>query len=208
MLSIENDEVSGLIPHQKWFVEKITSSVSGFTLDCGCGRGLWSKKLMEKRLDVIGVDISTRRLRYAKIKGNNDQVICASSKHLPFKQNCFDSALFIEVIEHLSEKDQIKALDEMHRILKNHGTLVVTTPNKPIYDFLSKYSSLFRYNSEHIKELSFWEFKNLIMRYFKIISTDGKISSKRFFGGLDKVFPTFLCWQILIIAEKVKNELL
>jgi 2-polyprenyl-3-methyl-5-hydroxy-6-metoxy-1,4-benzoquinol methylase len=204
-MTIVDNELAGFFPTQKWFIERIISSTSGLTLDCGCGRGFWSKELKEKGREVIGVEISTGRLKYAKVEGNSDQVICASSTHLPFKQNCFDSAIFIEVIEHLSEQDQIKALGEIHRSLKIHGTFVITTPNRLIYHLLSKYLHLFRYNPEHVKELSFKEFRNLVTKYFNIISIDGKISSKRFLGSLDNVFPSFLCWQILIIGKKLKK---
>jgi 2-polyprenyl-3-methyl-5-hydroxy-6-metoxy-1,4-benzoquinol methylase len=71
------NEFNGYIPRQKWFVKKIIFSARGLTLDVGCGIGLWSKKLREKDLEVVGIDISKKRLKYAKVKGNNDLVICA-----------------------------------------------------------------------------------------------------------------------------------
>jgi ubiquinone/menaquinone biosynthesis C-methylase UbiE len=161
-MDIVNNEFNGCIPRQKWFVNKIVSSTRGLTLDCGCGRGLWSKKLREKGLEVIGIDISEKRLKYAKVEGNNNLIICASCTHLPFKSNCFDSALLIEVIEHLNEENQETTLSEIRRVLKSEGTLIITTPNRPIYHLLAKYFHLFKYNPEHIKELSLWEVRNLV----------------------------------------------
>jgi 2-polyprenyl-3-methyl-5-hydroxy-6-metoxy-1,4-benzoquinol methylase len=43
------NEFNGYIPRQKWFVNKIIFSTRGLTLDIGCGIGLWSKKLREKK---------------------------------------------------------------------------------------------------------------------------------------------------------------
>lgn len=45
----------------------------------------------------------------------------------PASDNTFDFAIFQEGIEHLP--DQLFALKEFHRILKNDGRLIVTTPN-------------------------------------------------------------------------------
>jgi ubiquinone/menaquinone biosynthesis C-methylase UbiE len=164
------------------------------------------QKVEGKNLEVVGIDISKKRLKYAKVKGNNDLVICASCTHLPFKSNCFDSVLLIEVIEHLHEEGQEATLREIRRVLNSEGTIIITTPNRPIYHLLAKYLHLFKYNPEHVKELSLQEVRNLVMKYFKILSIDGKISSKRFLGFLDKILPKSLCWDILIICRKEEQK--
>jgi SAM-dependent methyltransferase len=46
--------------------------------------------------------------------------------HMPLKNNCFDYVVSLDIIEHL-EKD-IACLHEIHRILKEDGTLVLSVP--------------------------------------------------------------------------------
>jgi len=191
---------NGFIPRQKWFVEKILSSLRGLILDCGCGRGLWSKKLKERGVDVVSLDLSRDRLKMCKDEGNNDEVIRASCVQLPFKSNCFNSVLFLELIEHLNLKDQDKALSETNRILKSSGRIVITSPNKPIYCLLTKFLHVFEYNPEHIHELSLSEIKNLVRKYFTITLVDGKIGGPIDF--LDKLCPALLCWDIVLIGKR------
>jgi len=193
----------GFIPHQKGFVRRIISSVEGLTLDCGCGRGLWSRKLKEKGINVISMDISLRRLTLCKNEGNNDYIVRASCTHLPFKPICFNSVLFLEVIEHLNEKDQKLPLREIRRILKPNGKIVITTPNRPIYRLITKFLHFFRYNPEHVHELSLTEVSNLVQAYFKIISIEGKLLGKEKLAFLDRIIPNLLHWNTLLTGKKV-----
>lgn len=190
------NSLDGFIPRQKWFVKKILDSCSGLTLDLGCGRGLWSREMKKRGLDVIGLDLSVRRLKMCKKEGNNDCVVRASCTHLPFKSSRLDSVLAIELIEHLDQGDQDKTLSEIHRILKDGRAVVITTPNKPVYYLLTRFLHFFEYNPEHVHELSLWESKMLMKKYFKIASVDGKL------GFLDKIIPNSLCWDILLIGKK------
>jgi SAM-dependent methyltransferase len=186
----------GFIHRQKWFVEKILSPCSGLTIDLGCGQGLWSKKLKERGIQVIGVDSSMDRLIKCRAEGNNDDLVCASAANLPFASDSLDSVLFLETIEHMDEEQQDRSLKEIHRVLKPRGLVVVTTPNRPIYRLLAKSLRLCEYNPEHVRELSLAEAKRMAERYFALVSVDGKL------GFLDKLIPTAMCWDILVIAEK------
>jgi 2-polyprenyl-3-methyl-5-hydroxy-6-metoxy-1,4-benzoquinol methylase len=188
----------GFIPSQKWFVEKITRPLSGLTLDCGCARGVWSKELKQRGLDVVGLDLSRKRLEMSLKEGNNTNVVCGSATNLPFKQDCFDSVVFLEIVEHMDETHQNTALKEINSVLKPGGNIVATTPNKPIYHFLTKYMHLFEYNPEHVRDLTFGQMKKLFKSYFELNSIDGKTGS----NFLDRIFPSILCWDILMIGKK------
>jgi len=65
--------------------------------------------------------------------------LVASASKLPFKDESFDIVLCTEVIEHVD--DQSQAIEEMFRVIKEGGILVITSPNrffKPLFDLLSK----------------------------------------------------------------------
>jgi len=46
---------------------------------------------------------------------------------LPFKEDFFDLCFTIEVIEHIYDTDFF--LQEIHRVLKENGIMILTTPN-------------------------------------------------------------------------------
>jgi SAM-dependent methyltransferase len=56
--------------------------------------------------------------------------VVADTRHLPFRSRIFEQVLFTDVIEHLPEGDELTALIEIHRVLREKGELVLTTPNR------------------------------------------------------------------------------
>ena len=69
---------------------------------------------------------------------------------LPFEDNSFDVILFLDVIEHLSAPK--KCLQEIKRVLRKGGYLVITTPN--LATLKNRICALLG-RSNHV-ELKFW----------------------------------------------------
>lgn len=97
-------------------------------LDIGCGRGtlIQALRAASPSSKYVGIEISDSLRALANSKGI-EVVKHDVSRRLPFEDETYDLVLFGEVIEHLFDPDF--ALDEIHRILKPAGTLIVTTPN-------------------------------------------------------------------------------
>jgi ubiquinone/menaquinone biosynthesis C-methylase UbiE len=100
-------------------------------LDAGCGRGYYIHIL--SGFDFIkvleGIDLNARYLSIIK-KSNlpkKVKVQKASLFSLSFKDNYFDFVVCSEVLEHV--RDDVKALKELHRVLKPNGKLVITVPH-------------------------------------------------------------------------------
>jgi len=83
--------------------------------------------------------------------------------HFPYPDATFDLVLFCEVLEHLPQ-DPVHALREVHRVLRDGGYLLLTTPNAArwdnllraisgdnTYDTLSGYGVYGRHNREYTK---------------------------------------------------------
>ena len=83
-------------------------------LDVGCGAN--------KREEFLGVDIR---------KTKNVDVV-ADALYLPFRDAVFDYVYSRRCIQHI--KDDVNALKEMYRVLKNHGKLELIVAS--IYGFL------------------------------------------------------------------------
>ena len=55
---------------------------------------------------------------------------------LPYPQNTFDTVISLGVIEHFLNPD--KVMNEMYRVLKTNGHLILMTPNKYSFGILEK----------------------------------------------------------------------
>lgn len=122
--------------HYEWFererwyrqhvylVVALTMGEGDRILDVGCGDGVVLSKLGSQ---AVGVDLSAEAVRLCKER--NLDAIVADARSLPFGGGVFDCVVASEMIEHLSLGGALQALGEIHRILKEGGCLVLTTPN-------------------------------------------------------------------------------
>jgi SAM-dependent methyltransferase len=102
-------------------------------LDIGCGDGTAAATaaplLAGHRL--VGVDWSQDALRRARTRLPQPSSYPVRGEltdgGLPFRSGCADAVLFSEVIEHLVDPDA--ALDEIRRVLRPGGHLMLSTPN-------------------------------------------------------------------------------
>lgn len=95
-------------------------------LDIGCSSGDISSALASDSINVFGIDLSPEKIRSANNKGLLS-IISDVSENLPFKDSLFDVVFAGEIIEHLNDTDYL--LEEIHRVLKKGGKLVITVPN-------------------------------------------------------------------------------
>lgn len=95
-------------------------------IDLGCGTGFFTDILAGRYAQVIGVDISTKMLNFAKENRNNDiSWIEADAYTLPFADNSIDliySNLMIQWCDPITT-----VLDEVLRVLKPGGLFIFTT---------------------------------------------------------------------------------
>ena len=84
-------------------------------LEIGCGRG----HLQDISPGYVGCDISVEAGRYFR-----KPFVCGIGEALPFLDQTFDCVMSFTVLEHLSCPEI--ALEEMVRVLKTDGVLIVT----------------------------------------------------------------------------------
>lgn len=97
-------------------------------LDLGCGNGRLFEYLGE--IEYIGVDISEKLLKEAKKRFPKGKFIKGDQLKIPAKDEEFDIVFNIAAFHHIpSRKLRRKALDEMHRVLKKDGILILTVWN-------------------------------------------------------------------------------
>lgn len=137
-------------------------------LDVGCGLGYFSVRASKFGARIYGIDIGNRLVGICRNRCPKGKFSVASGAKLPFKDNSFDIVLCTEVIEHVN--DQKGVINEIFRVLKKDGYLVITTPNKvfkPLYSILCNIGL----RPYHGNEYWFfpWEIKRILERKGKII---------------------------------------
>lgn len=93
-------------------------------VDVGCGSGFYSQLCSELGNKMVGIDI-TSQVHTAKTRAL--EVCLGNVEALPFPNEKFTLALSIEVVEHLMRPELM--LEEISRVLKTGGVLIITTPN-------------------------------------------------------------------------------
>jgi ubiquinone/menaquinone biosynthesis C-methylase UbiE len=101
-------------------------------LEIGCGNGYTAKKIIQnKKIDLYGTDISEDLIKIAKkqdLKGSKGKVIFkeGNATKLDFSDALFD-VVFTErcLINLITWENQKKSLQEIHRVLKMGGILIM-----------------------------------------------------------------------------------
>jgi ubiquinone/menaquinone biosynthesis C-methylase UbiE len=124
-------------------------------VDVGCGRGEIAINSAKVGAAVWGMDYSWEAVKLAKstitsaVESEIEKRICvhqADARYLPYANNFADRVFMLDVVEHLNPLELLKALKEVHRILKPNGFLIIhTVPNLwyyrygyPIFRFVQK----------------------------------------------------------------------
>jgi SAM-dependent methyltransferase len=100
--------------------------LQGRVLEDGCGVGMYVQQLQRLAGEVIGLEYDLEHCRAAK--GRAEEVINAAGENLPFPDASFDLILSHEVLEHV--RDDRQAVEEMMRVLRPGGRLLVFVPNR------------------------------------------------------------------------------
>jgi SAM-dependent methyltransferase len=102
-------------------------------LDAGCGLGYGADLLRQTgATEVLAVDVSEAVIEAAEAGGQQGVVWeVADLRSLPYTENSFDVVVCFEVIEHIEEQDRV--LDELSRVLRADGLLLISSPNRGRY---------------------------------------------------------------------------
>ena len=127
-------------------------------LDIACGTGYGIGILKQRARFIAGVDIDDDALAQSRSECDTKAAaLFGDGLRLPFADGSFDLVTSFETLEHIYERQVF--LEELHRVLKPDGMLILSTPNayytKPVNGKPSNPFHIFEYTpGELLSELS------------------------------------------------------
>jgi len=166
-------------------------------LDAGCGTGESILAYSGSVKEMIGIDFSREIVKRARgriiNKGvKNSEVLVADLTALPFKNDFFDKAICLSVLQYVDDESFDKALNELARVTKKNGYVIFHVKNSSSpYGLTRKIKEiLYRRSKDFFRSLNWYR-----ERFQRIGSIEGEFS----FG----LWPAYICpaFLIYLIAE-------
>ena len=154
-------------------------------LDVGARAGHQTRWLQSRGYHVTSIDVEPMFPECMQVDAN---------QRLPFDDDSFDLVWCSEVIEHLNDPEF--SLNDLRRITKPGGTLLLTTPNS--YAWLFRFIALFGFTPQRIQRkdhVQFFDFRDIqklapdaeLFGYFPYLIIKRKITK-----GIGALSPTFV----------------
>jgi SAM-dependent methyltransferase len=102
----------------------------GRALDVGCGAGGNIKFLRRHCSEVVGLDISEYALELARAKNPDAELMLGDANRVGdyFRESSFDLITAFNILYHRWIEDEVKLLEQIARLLRPGGILVITEP--------------------------------------------------------------------------------
>ena len=94
-------------------------------LEVGCGNGKTAVALARRGYRVTGMDFSQKAIDICRELILDADFVCASVLNIPFENGSFDGISAFHVLEHLTDEELNKASEELYRVMKTGGYLLV-----------------------------------------------------------------------------------
>lgn len=99
-------------------------------LDVGCSFGWFCGIALDNGAkQVCGIDPNPDQLEKARKNFPKANFVKSDAGKLPFTKNKFDLVTLLDVIEHIPKGTELRTLNEITRVLKPGGKLIISTPN-------------------------------------------------------------------------------
>ena len=144
-------------------------------LEIGCGDGTISRWLSSKGFKIDALDISPDAIKLAKHHNSSVNYFVGDIFNFKSKIEKYDVVYSLHVMEHIKNIDD--SLQEIHRILKNDGKLVIRIPNSDSFEAKIAGKKWFHYDEPyHVNHWGYGEFKDILVKNgFKDISVNYKL---------------------------------
>jgi ubiquinone/menaquinone biosynthesis C-methylase UbiE len=169
-------------------------------LDIACGEGYGTASLAAAgAASVVGIDASPEACEHARRKYRVD-ARAGRAEDIPLPDESVDVVVSFETIEHVEEPRRF--VEECHRVLSPGGTLIVSTPNRPVYSPQGKH------NRFHVSEMDEEEFRSLLETRFPscepyVQRLTAARWSPRVFGADGSPWARYRVWRAFVGALRL-----
>lgn len=157
-------------------------------LDVGCSEGVIAHFLKRKVSKIYGIDKSKKDLVKARKRGIITKHTDLDQEKIPFRNSFFNAVTCLDVIEHI--KDPAGLIEEIYRVVKRGGDLILSAPNIRFSDHLLELfirghfpktsEDKTAYDGGHIHYFTFSDLKLILNQVgFKVIYGEGIINKER-----------------------------
>jgi glycosyltransferase involved in cell wall biosynthesis/ubiquinone/menaquinone biosynthesis C-methylase UbiE len=163
----------------------------GLALDLGCGAGQTSSLIESAGLQVVGADIFLSALAGFPEARRTERIhlVNCDAAILPFANEAFRVVGSYAMLEHVTDAE--KVLDEMLRVLRPGGRLVVSGPNMlSPFHAIRLWARGLRTGSSHpdgtiaaILSKSYWSFRKAISREYRFLYRQPHVEGLEFPGS-------------------------
>lgn len=104
-------------------------------LDAACGPGKYAEVLLAGGAEVVGFDISPEMIKYAKERNQREGTFFVHDLEQPLttlEDNTFDNIVCALAMHYI--KDWTQTLQEFYRVLKPHGSVVISIEH-PFFEY-------------------------------------------------------------------------
>ena len=117
-------------------------------LDVGCNAGALLLHCQHDFPDtqLAGIEVNRSAVDIARQRVPDADIRAASVAAVPFEAGRFDCVTCIEVLEHVAPDRRRRAFEEMHRVLRPGGRLVLRTPHAGWFAWLDPNNFRFRFS--------------------------------------------------------------
>ncbi len=129
---IHPKHLAGLDARHDWFMEYLEPE--DVVLDVGCGSAVHALQASGRCWLVVGFDYDERQLAIGRslMTERGVKTLCllkaSAEECFPFADSVFDKVLFLDVLEHLHQRQTI--LREIRRMLSDNGIMFLAAPNR------------------------------------------------------------------------------
>ena len=186
-------------------ISKFLKGKKGNLLDLGFGAAHLEYKLLKDgtNLKFYGVDFSQKAVSNAK-KNIKGYFVKSEIYNLPFKDSKFDFIVILDVLEHIPEDKSKMVFNEISRVIKRNGCLIVSVP---LNENLKKMNEDGTNYNMHLREYTYSVLEKELQNIgFKISKSDYIYSFEKYYY-LKKIISKILIyrWQpnlLIIFSQK------
>lgn len=130
-----------LMPSKKKLINKISNMQGVTVLDVGMGQAWWWTQVQSKELKMVGIDSSYSMVDQVKKRFPDRTVLLCDADQITLSNESIDVAVIAHVLSVV--KSPGKVMNEIYRVLKPGGLLVIINHDSEGFGLLDRFLGLF-----------------------------------------------------------------